>query len=685
MRYSLLILFFTCAFASYQPTSAQHGGGGKRGGFSLSNLTSAQTVIPDSVLMADSTDASPRRLNAYQLTPVLGDFYESPVDTLRLNTANSTFVEARSLSIGYLGNLGSPAQTRIFRERGESRDFIFAEPYSSYIITPSQAQFYETKVPYTNLMYTTGGGSLTKEEELKGILTMNFGKHLNVGGEFDYIYARGYYQSNSSKIVNYRVFASYQTDRYEAKAYFRNFSVTGMENGGLQNDSVLTDPDRFSEGRRGMTSRDFPVRYINVSNKVSNGQFYLTHRYNLGFYRDLGQLDEDGNPIEKFIPVSSIIHTVDYEQFSRQFNMNSSSDVENAYPGRNLPNGAGNTIPNDSTTSWSLKNTVALSLREGFQDWAKFGLTGFIRLEKRRFRLPTYDVSSEMPNIMNYHSRTYDEFSTFIGAQLSKRLGSLITYDAQGELCILGDDIGEFRASAVAQSKFKLFGKDATVKIDGSIMNYTPAFYLRHNRTRYFAWDNAFSNIQQFYVGGEVFLESTRTRLAAGLESIQNYIYAGAAGLPVQNNGNIQVISARLNQDFRYRALGWDNELCYQLTSDSQVLPLPSLSVYSNLYVAFKLVKVLTVQLGVDMRYFTAYSAPYYEPATQMFQVQDEVKVGNYPLINAYVNFHLKQARFFVEAYNLGSQFIAPNYFSLAHYPLNPMMLKMGVSVMFNN
>ena len=102
--------------------------------------------------MADSTDASPRRLNAYQLTPVLGDFYESPVDTLRLNTANSTFVEARSLSIGYLGNLGSPAQTRIFRERGESRDFIFAEPYSSYIITPSQAQFYETKVPYTNLM-----------------------------------------------------------------------------------------------------------------------------------------------------------------------------------------------------------------------------------------------------------------------------------------------------------------------------------------------------------------------------------------------------------------------------------------------------------------------------------------------------------------------------------------------------
>ena len=112
---------------------------------------------------------------------------------------------------------------------------------------------------------------------------------------------------------------------------------------------------------------------------------------------------------------------------------------------------------------------------------------------------------------------------------------------------------------------------------------------------------------------------------------------------------------------------------------------MPDLSVYTNLYLKFKLAKVLSVQIGADMHYNTAYYAPYYEAATQQFQVQDEVKVGNYPLINAYVNFHLKQARFFVTAYNLSSKFVSPNYFSLAHYPLNPMVLKMGVAVRFNN
>ena len=685
MKHTLYIVISFIIWTASFPSFAQRNNSNRRGGFSLANLTAAQKELPDSLFHVDSTGLGSRRLNAYQLTPVLGDLTESFVDTLRLNTSNSTLVEGRSLSIGYLGNLGSPSQTRIFKERGEARDFIFADSYSPYITTPEKAQFFETKVPYTNIMYTSGGGSSTREEELKGILTMNFGKRINVGGDFDYIYARGFYSSNSSKVVNFRVFGSYESDRYEAKAYFRSFSATSMENGGLSNDSVLTHTENYTEGRRGMTSTDFPVQFSNASSKVTSGQFFFTHRYNLGFFRDLEETDEEGYPLRQFIPVSSIIHTFDYEQNRREFNMDGSTEIEDFYSGRFLPDGEDGAIPNDSTASWTLKNTFALALREGFQDWAKFGLTAFIRFEKRRFRIPAYDVTAESPVVPAYYNRTYDEFSTYIGAQVSKRLGTLITYDANGELCIIGDDLGEFRAEGEIQTKFKLFGKDASIKANGYIKNVTPAFYLRHYRSRYFAWDNEFSNIQQFYAGGEIDLESTNTHIAAGVESIQNYIYFGSDGYPVQHSGNLQVISASLKQNFYYRALGWENELCYQLSSNKDVLPLPSLCAYSNLYVAFKIAKVLTIQLGADVHYFTSYHAPYYQPATQQFQIQDEVEVGNYPLINAYVNCHLKQARFFVTAYNVGSQFIDPNYFSLAHYANNPMMIKMGVAVMFNN
>lgn len=273
-------------------------------------------------------------------------------------------------------------------------------------------------------------------------------------------------------------------------------------------------------------------------------------------------------------------------------------------------------------------------------------------------------------------------------AELSKRRGSLLTYNVRGELGLAGSDAGEVRVSGDLQTKFKLFKKDATIKAEGYIKNITPAFYQRHHHGRYYWWDLSLKNVQRIYAGAKINLESTRTQLSGGVESIQNYVFFNGKGLPEQSSKNIQVVSARIKQDIMYRAFGWENEVAYQLSSEKSQLPLPDISAYSNIYLAFKLAKVLTVQIGANVYYNTAYYAPYYEPATQQFQVQEEdkkVKVGNYPLINAYANFHLKQARFFIMAYNLGSKFVDPNYFSLAHYPLDPMVLKMGISVTFNN
>lgn len=706
--YILLLLIVSATTVQAQRGAGgadQRGGRGQRGGFSLSNLSSSQKEIPDSLLVTDSTTLNSKRLVAYHLTPLLGEPYVAPLDTNRLNFGNTTLVESKSLAVGYLANLGSPAQTKIFSERKEARDFIFADAYDYYITTPENAYFYNTKIPYTNIMYTTAGGSTNKEEQLKGTMTMNFGKKINVGGDIDYIYGRGHYKDNGDKLLSYRLFGSYQTDRYEMHAYLSNFNFVNYENGGMANDSTINHPDEYFPEGRPSDTKSYDVRYLaSAWNRVRGKRYFLTQRYNLGFTRELEETDEEGNVQEVFVPVSSIIHTIDYEDNRRRF-ISHSSLLDSAYVvkdgNQSYPRiyGLGATL-NDLTSSWNLKNTVGLSLREGFQDWAKFGLTAFLSMEKRRFKLeprieglnyneygrgPNFTVDNiDLNNLPK--EKIYDEFSTYIGAELSKRMGSILTYNARGELCLIGSDVGEFRATGDLQTRFKLFKKDATIKANAYIKNVTPAFYLRHNHSRYFWWDNDnFKKIQQIYVGGEVNLESTGTTLSAGVESIQNYIFFNKTGMPEQFGSNLQVVSARLKQDFRYRAFGWENEVCWQMSSDNEVLPLPKFSAYSNMYLAAKVAKVLTVQIGANVYYNTAYYAPYYEPATQQFQVQDEVKVGNYPLINAYVNFHLKQARFFIMAYNLSSKFVEPNYFSLSHYPLNPMVLKMGIAVTFNN
>ena len=667
--------------------SAQSHHPNDRGGFSLSNLSKSKNQIPDSVLLSDSAKLKNRRIFAYSLKNITGDSYESPMDTFRLDFPNSTLTEGKGIAIGYLANLGSPAQTRIFSERKEARDFIFVDALDYYIPTPQKAHFYDTKIPYTRILYTSGGGSTNKEEQLKGFLTTNFGPQVNMGVQMNYIYSNGHYNSNSNKLLSYNIFGSYKSDKYQAYLYGGNFNFVNYENGGLTNDRYITNPDDFIEGQRTTDTKSFPVRYEDTWNRVRGKLLFFSHRYNLGFYRTPTGKGADSTEI--FIPVSSIIHTFEYTDNRRHF-ISNSAYIDTCYAN----NYTKEESLNDRISAWTLKNTLALSLREGFQDWVKFGLTGFIRFEQRKFKMPAVrpydekDVLLDSPQFSTLSfdfDQTYSEVSTYVGAVLAKHKGNHITYALQGELGLVGEDIGEFRAMGQLEYTVPFLHKEAQIKAKASLKNITPAFFQRHFHSRYFWWDKELNNIQQFHAEGLVDIKRTHTQLSANVESIQNYVYFGQDALPTQKNGNIQVLGARIKQDIHFKAFGWENEAVYQMTSDKSVLPLPSLSVYTNMYIDVKLAKVLSLQLGADMHYNTAYYAPYYEPATQQFEQQQEVKVGDYPLVNAYANFHLKQTRFFIEFYNVGAQFIKPNYFSLAHYPLNPMVMKIGLSVYFNN
>ncbi|MDR1222919.1 MAG: putative porin [Tannerella sp.] len=693
-------------------------------------LNTAPENLPDSLLLhPDSSRLSVNRATAFRLTGKFGERYIAPMDTLRLNFSNSILMEGRGLAVSYLANIGAPAQSRIFSEREEDDDFIFARPYQYYITTPENALFYDVKDPYTRITYTRAGSQQSREELFSGVLTSNFGKNINIGTDFDYTYVRGQYTSNNNKLLSYRLFGNYLSDRYEMHAFLRNYNYVNTENGGIINDSIVTHTYKYEE-RAPVNWQTISTRYTNTWNRIRGMQFFLTHRYNLGFYREMtagekeeaerkrevkkqleeqklneedleehgetppenapapdifagsgpaGQTSDDEDEIDAvFVPVSSIIHTLEFERNRRRF-ISRMNGIDTCYE---QVYGPADSLLNDQTQSWYVNNTVALSLREGFQDWVKFGLTAFVDFEKRQFTLPSAEDSLRS-------TITYDEFSTYLGAELSKRQGQLFTYRARGEFCLAGSDIGEFRADGEISSRFRLLGKDASVRANGYIKNLTPAFYTRHHHSRYFTWDAGLRNTQRIFAGGQVSVEQTRTRLSAGVESIQNHIYFGKEGIPEQHRGNLQVITARIGQDFRHRAFGWENEIAWQLSSEKSILPLPQIAAFTNIYLDFTLAKVLHLQLGADAHYHTAYEAPYYEPATQQFQLQPEgtrIKTGNYPIINAYANFQLKQARFFISGYNLGSLFIRPTeYFSLPHYPLNPMLIKLGISVFFNN
>ena len=148
-----------------------------------------------------------------------------------------------------------------------------------------------------------------------------------------------------------------------------------------------------------------------------------------------------------------------------------------------------------------------------------------------------------------------------------------------------------------------------------------------------------------------------------------------------QCGSNIQVLTAKLEQNFKFGILHFDNEIIYQTTSDKRALPLPALSTYNNLYLQFKIAKVLRTQVGADMKYFTEYYAPDYSPVIGMFTVQNiqkYVNIGNYPLVSLYANFALKRSRFYLQYYHANQS--TGRYFWAPGYPMNPTTLRFGIS-----
>ncbi|MGL5547955.1 MAG: putative porin, partial [Tannerellaceae bacterium] len=169
MKYLVYILAFTLCTAVVAEAQ-RPAEGGRKGQQTRSpfRTLSSPNDVPDSLMNNTQTD-SIKRITAFRLSERLGEVSIAPMDTSRLNFGQSAQMEANGLAIGYLGPLGSPSQSKVFIERGEGQDFIFANDFNYFSIYPDSMLYYNAKLPYTNIMYTQNGANVTREERLKGV------------------------------------------------------------------------------------------------------------------------------------------------------------------------------------------------------------------------------------------------------------------------------------------------------------------------------------------------------------------------------------------------------------------------------------------------------------------------------------------------------------------------------------
>ncbi len=403
------------------------------------------------------------------------------------------------------------------------------------------------------------------------------------------------------------------------------------------------------------------------------------------------QVQEDTSWLKnEYVPVTSFIHTVRFDNFRRIYQ---AYQTPEGYFDQNydVEEKLGNDSIFDQTKHYRLQNTFALSLLEGFNKWAKAGLKAFAKSDLRHFTLPASKGVD-----------TYNEHVLSVGGQLIKSQGKTLHYNVTGELALTGKDAGDIKIDGKTDLNFRLFGDTLTLAASGFFHRTTPTFYFRHYHARHLWWDkDDLSKITHTRIEGLLNYQKTNTSLRVAVDELTDYTYfaqsysinasnsrAGNAVTVNQYGSPISVLTASLSQNLQFGALCWESVVTYQKSTAKDVLPLPDLNIYTNLFLRFKIAHVLKCDFGADARYFTKYYAPDYSPALGQYAVQqgeNKVEIGNYPIVNLYANFHLKQTRFFVMYSHVNAGSGNQNYFLTPHYPLNNRILRFGVSWNFYN
>ena len=719
----------------------------------------------------------PRGMYVWTVDPLFGDRIPVERDTLQHLFMNTVFTSGMHGEYNTTGNLGAPRQNRIFMDRSHIPTFLFTDAYDFFLTPIEDLRFTNTLSPITRLNFYTCGDRTDGEDYLKVLFASNVNKQLGFGMKFNYMYGRGYYNAQSTALFDYTLWTSYLGEQYQAHFAFSTDHMKNTENGGITDDKYITRPDGFTDS---YISSEIPTNLSSNWNKNNALHFFLTHRYNVGFYRKVpmtkqeieakkfamaarkeaedrekrenGDVDSKGKVNEtltgrpkdakiegdlptdttatvttgrisvaneavadsllaakskeaedtswlknEYVPVTSFIHTAKVDRYTRDYI--AYRNPANYYPAimygdsvfwRNL-NCGGDSIM-DKSNYTKIDNTFAIAMLEGFNKYVPTGLKAYITHDYGRYE---------------FVNTTHVENNIYIGGQLTKTLGSIFHYDVKASYCVWScvDDMKyDLTLDGTADVNVPIFGDTVRVDMNGFYHSLAPDYFMTEYYGKYYHWVHDFNKQKHTHVGGAVSFPKTKTSLRVGWDFISNYTYLATwhelseANLPInhtadvrQSDKDVHVFTAELSQDFKAGILNWNNRITYQASNNmDKVLPLPKLNIWSNLYIDFKIAKVLKCHFGAAVTYFTKYYAPEYVPGLGQFAVQtnDDVKttkLGNYPFVDVYANFVLKGCRFFAMMSHVNAGQGNNMYFTVPHYPMNERVFRIGISWDFYN
>lgn len=577
-----------------------------------------------------------------------------------------------------VGSLGQASQPVNYFERPDNFDFTFSRPYYVYNYTVENVPFYNVKKPFILMSYRESGQKRYREENFGITVAQNISPTTGFNVNYKARGTKGKYDWSRTKNHNTSVSVSHTGKRYSVFASYMNNHIEQRENGGIVGLWAIKD-----------TTFEMPS---GVPTKLAGSEAQNVYRNNAFFIKQaiaipLQRVTERDFSLADLSAVY-IGHTFEYNSWSKIYkdkyatytDLRGSRDENGAY------------VPTTHTyyKNWYInpletrdsicERIVSNRLYVQAQPWNRNGvlgtLDGGIGLD-----LHTYSQFA----MKDYLSGKYERVrktSWFVYGAIDGKIKKYVDWKADFKLYPSGYRGGDL--SVGADVAFRAYIRGHALVLSGRFRqeSRSPSYWQENLFSNHYVWSNSFDKENETRFEVSFTVPDFGIELGAWQGVFVNKIYYDSESIVSQKSGSLSLTSLYARKDFTIKGLHLNHRVLVQFSSDQTVAPVPLVSAFLSYYYEFWIKRdVLRLQVGLDGRFNTSYYAPGYNPALSAFYNQREVSVGNYPYVDAFVTAKWKRMRIFLKYQHLNKGLFGNNeYFSVAGYPLNPGMFKIGIS-----
>lgn len=613
-----------------------------------------------------------KTINTWELKHNFTRFEEVSLDT-NMHELHKEYNPAfkQGFSYEYLGILGHALNHVDFFLRPKPDDFLFGRAWNPYLKTPERTIFFNTRVPYTSVAYSTITVKKWREENIDVLHSQNVSPFTNFGIEFNILSGKELYSNQDTKANRVGLFGSHAKNKYSifGTFYYNGFNLL-EDNGGLEN------LDDFLEG----TEEEnwlYKMNLVNAKSRYRNFSFFITQKYNLTerqVHTDtLGNTTTTGKTF-------SLSHQLFVERNMKEYQ--DEVDVDNLSPVYDNYYYY-SSAAQDSVSEDKISNVFQVIL--GDPDYDKLSTRIYAGYEFRRFgSLSPYQYSFQQPD-SSYADTIEARFSdtyfndVYVGLHLAGPTTGIWDWVIDGRYYLLGYYQNDFQVNATFSRELK---QKADLGLRGSLELRHPHYFTNRYYSSFFRWNNDFPAMLR--IKGEAFVQSDELEmdLRAGAAYVNNYVYWDQNALPQVLESDLLILSGSFSKHFKVSGFHSDNKMLIQYTTANEVLRLPIIALNTSNYWKQSLFKgALIADLGFDFYFTSKYKASAYMPATGVFYLQDEYDVGSFPFLDVFFTFRIQRTRIFVSYNNVfnGLGFASNNYFTTYLYPMKPRNFRFGL------